>query len=142
MKRVQFNDSLTLTRPGEVPIPSRLSHRCMAHGCPLAGAMGSDSNSNNWWCAYHYSANPLDLPKITELLRTHGVLTDLIVESRRYHADIHSPAASAHERYDRHLARLQQRDYQINEKYIGKGLRTLAYGAELVLGTEIHKALA
>lgn len=53
----------------------RRRYPCLAHGCPMAGAIFLNGHDAPGICALHYGCNASDMPKITEVLRNWGCVT-------------------------------------------------------------------
>lgn len=79
MKRVTFDPS----REVQQVEPQRRGNLCYAHGCRMAGD-GADLGSDRFWCSYHRAAPlPEQIPLVSEALRVHGALVDVINDGQR-----------------------------------------------------------
>jgi hypothetical protein len=75
MKRVTFDPAADPKQAADQPPRGNL---CAAHGCRLAGACSAHSGATQWWCGYHFAALPDEIPLITESLRKHSALVNVI----------------------------------------------------------------
>lgn len=75
------DDSIADSIP-HTPVAKRFA--CAAHECPMTGAIFG-GNSHAGTCGYHYAANPIDWPRITQRLVEWQCVTDEINRCRAAH---------------------------------------------------------
>lgn len=71
------------------------TYRCAAHGCQMPGAIFDNPGQPTGVCAYHYAANPVDWPRITQALAEWECVTSEIRECRRVHTASETAAKPA-----------------------------------------------
>lgn len=77
-----FRKSSSKPEPQGQPMQTRLrtDFRCVAHGCPNAGAIDDHGEGNRGKCYYHWSSSPDEWAAITQRIRfndemkNHGIV--------------------------------------------------------------------
>lgn len=85
------------------PPPTVQRYPCFADGCPMAGTIFPNGTADGkpGVCAFHYAANPTDIPKITQVLNDWQCVANEIRAARRC---VTGPAAADPATQDREQA--------------------------------------
>jgi hypothetical protein len=73
--------------------PASRTYRCFADRCPMPGTIFPGQlmgDKHGGTCAWHYGVEPLDIPKVTAVLRDWQCLAYEISECRRVHTSAES----------------------------------------------------
>lgn len=118
--------------------PMRMSPRCEANGCSLAGVLSNLGGSGGHWCVYHYGAPAHDIPRITNVLAQHMALVDTITEGRNALANGEVAPQSVTDLWRNARDRLDNLGYEVPPpRDIEDDYGAWLYRVEMLLGSNV-----